>query len=296
MSKTSNRVLAVSKDLSGIRVIVTRPLAQGEPWAKELQQLGARTLLAPLLELQPVTDDQQRQAIKNQIMNFDLYQKAIFVSQNAVNFALSWLDDYWPQLPTGIEYFAVGETTARALQKYGLRVSALTATEAGAMNSETLLREPELQQVAGEKIIIFRGCGGRGYMGEILRERGAHVSYCELYQRHLPESAKAQFAMASDDQSQHEQQNPQVTLVALHSGESLQHYVEVLAQLANDVQASALVENEPVKKLQALPVLVPGARVADLARAAGFDKVIVAENATDKSMTAALGAYISISC
>src|SRR5690606_13169266 len=219
-----------------------------------------------------------------------------FVSQNAVNFALAWLDDYWPQLPTGIEYFAVGETTARALQKYGLRVSALTATETGAMNSETLLREPELQQVAGEKIIIFRGCGGRGYMGEILRERGAHVSYCELYQRHLPESAKAQFAMASDDQSQHEQQNPQVTLVALHSGESLQHYVEVLAQLAKDVQASELVGRETVKKLQALPVLVPGARVADLARAAGFNKVIVAENATDKSMTAALGAYISISC
>src|SRR5690606_2690658 len=147
------------------------------------------TVLAPLLELQPVTDDRQRQSIKNQVINFDLFQKAIFVSQNAVNFALDWLDEYWPQLPVGVEYFAVGETTARALQTHGLRVSALTAAETGAMNSETLLSEPELREVAGEKIIIFRGCGGRGHMGEILRERGAHVSYCELYQRHLPDSA-----------------------------------------------------------------------------------------------------------
>ena len=277
----------MSQDLSAVRVIVTRPLAQAEPWAKDLQQLGASTLLAPLLELQAVADDQRRQAIKNQVMNFDLYQKAIFVSQNAVNFALAWLDDYWPQLPMGIGYFAVGETTARALQKHGLRVSALTATETGAMNSETLLREPELQQVRGEKIIIFRGCGGRGHMGEILRERGAQVSYCELYERHLPQSARTQFAQALDEKNQ----DSQATVVALHSGESLQHYVEVLAQLTNDVQTS-----EHAKKLQVLPLLIPGVRVADLARAAGFNKIIMAENATDKRMTAALAAHIFTSC
>src|SRR5690606_31962632 len=109
-------------------------------------------------------------------------------------------------------------------------VSALTATESGAMNSETLLRAPELQQVAGEKIIIFRGCGGRGYMGEILRERGAQVSYCELYERKLPGTAKAQLMAAFDDP----QQQSLLTSVALHSGESLQYYVDLLAQLAND--------------------------------------------------------------
>jgi uroporphyrinogen-III synthase len=208
-------------------------------------------------------------------MEFDLFQKAIFVSQNAVDFALQWLEDYWPQLPQGIHYYAVGEATARHLQHYGLSVSALTAANHGAMNSESLLQATELQQVTDEKIIIFRGCGGRGHLADVLRTRGARVTYCDLYERKIPLAAAEQLRGAFIDSSVWD-----VTqIIACHSGESLQHFLQVLS----DLDDKALFE-----RVRQLPILVPGERVAQLARDADFDSILVAENATDAAMTAAL--------
>jgi len=250
-----------------------------------LRELGAACVSIPVLALEPVSRPEQVQAIKNVVLDFDLYQKAIFVSRNAVEFAMQWLEGYWPQLPQGIEYFAVGETTAKNLQDYGLRVSALTAASSGAMNSESLLRAPELQQVQDEKIIIFRGCGGRGQMAEVLRARGASVHYCELYERVIPPQAE-QLLCAAFAQSVAEQQ-----VIALHSGESLNHFMQVLARAkVNDINFS---QHENIMRL---PVLVPGERVAQLARDTGFTQIIVAENATDQAMFAALAdAALSLS-
>ena len=269
----------MSGNLSPLRVIITRPLAQAEKWRAQLDAAGIANVVAPLLELRGVSAPDQIRAIKNVVLDFDLYQKAIFVSQNAVDFAMQWLEDYWPQLPMGIEYFAVGDTTARHLQQHGITVSALTATETGAMNSESLLQAVELQEVDGEKIIIFRGCGGRGHMGEILQSRGAAVTYCELYERHLPTQAAdiLREIFATDIAWQYR------NIIALHSGESLQHYQRVLEELEQATYTAEL-----AKRLRFLPLLVPGARVAQLASQAGFGQVHIAENATDASMLSAL--------
>lgn len=265
--------------LGGLHLLVTRPPTQANVWAEQLASLGVVSHAIPVLELVALKSPEQVQAIKNCVLDFDLFQKAIFVSQNAVDFALNWLEDYWPQLPMGIDYFAVGEATARALQARGLKVSALGAAEQGAMNSETLLQAPELQQVAGEKIIIFRGLGGRGLMGEILRERGAQVSYCELYERCLPATAPAALTdfFSSSTVPAHR------LAIATHSGESLQLFLQALNQ-------AAVVDQSRVRQL---PLLVPGERVAALAEAQGFTQVICAENATDKAMTQALINYFS---
>ncbi len=268
--------------LAGWHVLVARPLAQAQPWALSLAALGARPHLVPLLGLAPVTGPEQVQAIKNQMLEFDLFHKAIFVSQNAVDFGLRWLDDYWPQLPSGIQYFGVGAATARRLAAQGLTVSALGVTEDGAMNSESLLQAPELQsqQVAGERIVIFRGCGGRGRLAEVLTSRGARVSYCEVYRRFLPPDAEAalrDFALQTQGESR---------AVAVHSGETLDNLRQLLARpsLAGILSPSEIEE---------LPLLLPGERVAAMARAAGFRRVIPAENATDLAMTQALVRHIN---
>ncbi len=263
--------------LSGLRVLVTRPAQQAEPWCKLLQAEGAEALSVPLLELAPVTEPNQIRAIKNRILDFDLYQKAIFVSQNAVAYGMEWLEDYWPQLPTGIEYFAVGAATARALAAFGVQAT----DAAGAMNSETLLETEELkaERVANQRILIFRGLGGRPHLGEVLSARGAQLDYCELYQRLMPEGAASRLGKASMASAfeAHRQ------VVALHSGESLHNYQKALEQVnfENPGAAEALANSI---------LLVPGERVAQLARELGFNKIIQAENATDTSMLAALKA------
>lgn len=262
-------------------VVITRPEAQAAPWAEQLQAMGFRCARLNLLEISPVVEEDKIRAIKNKILDFDLYQKAIFVSQNAVDYGMDWLEDYWPQLPIGIDYFAVGATTAKKLASYGVKVQDLAVSTSGGMTSEDLLSAEHLQNVDGEKILIFRGCGGRGHLAEELRKRGAWVDYCELYERGLPIAAREQllqliaFTEAADTQ----------IMLSLHSGESLQNLVAVCAQLtpAEQARVRAWMHNNVL--------LVPSLRIVEAAQTAGFKRIICAENATDNAMTAALLDY-----
>ena len=261
------------------RVIITRPEAQARSWAEQLEMQGFHTEHHCLLEIRPLTEPAQERDIQNRVMDFDLYHKAIFVSQNAVHYAMEWLDRYWPQLPLGVEYYAVGATTAQMLRDYGLRVEDLAQTETGSMTSESLLQAPGLQHVAEERIIIFRGLGGRGHMGEVLQARGARVDYCELYERCLPADATAQWqTLLQDEISWSHYEN----VIALHSGESLHYLLVVLEQLHRLPQ-----------QLHNTRLLVPSERIRELAIEKGFRHILVAQNATDAAMTQALMTAVS---
>jgi uroporphyrinogen-III synthase len=260
-------------DLTGFHIVITRPKAQAEPWAARLRDLGANTTVAPLLEIVPVSGAAQIQAIKNCILDFDLYRKAIFVSQNAVEHGFEWIDSYWPQLPIGIDFFAVGETTAKQLHERGAKVTDLAQSQTGAMTSETLLQSPALQQVAGEKVVIFRGLGGRPHVGEVLSARGAQVSYCELYERILPDETAQKFAAILVQAGNNSQSGDKLVLV-LHSGEALENLQKIVRELAVNVHAI----------MTTIYLLVPSQRILELAEAAGFIHVFAAQNATEASM------------
>lgn len=279
------------------RIIITRPYAQAVSWAQQLAELGFSPVRLSLLEIEPFSSPEQvqgspeqtrgsskqLQAIKNQVMNLDLYSKIIFVSQNAVHYGMQWISDYWPQLPVKVDFFAVGATTAKALMDYGIRVQDLAASERGAMTSETLLQAPQLQQVSGEKILIMRGQGGRGHLADCLRARGAQVEYCELYQRRLPEAAWMEWQALLQDGGAWQQQP---TIISVHSGESLEHLLAVIAQLEQ-----AIPQKNSRLLLLDTPLLVPSARIAEVADKAGFTQCIIAANATDTAMTESLLHY-----
>jgi uroporphyrinogen-III synthase len=177
-------------------VIITRPEKQALVWAKKLSLFDVGSKIIPLLEIKKFQDSVEMESvvrpIKNCILNLDLYQKIIFVSQNAVEYGMEWIEAYWPQIPIGVDFFAVGETTANLLREYGVSVQDLAETTQGNMTSESLLSAPGLQEVDGDKILIVRGVGGRGHLTEELRKRGASVEYCEVYKREIPSQAKTQ--------------------------------------------------------------------------------------------------------
>jgi len=260
-------------DLTGLHIVITRPSAQAEPWAARLRELGATASVASLLEIVPVSQTAQIQAIKNCILDLDVYRKAIFVSQNAVEHGFNWIDNYWPQLPTGVKCFAVGETTANLLQDRGATVTDLAQTQTGAMTSETLLQSPALQAVANEKIIIFRGLGGRPHIGQVLSARGAQVDYCELYERVLPAESTQKFA-AVLLQSVNKSPTGNKIVLVLHSGEALANLQTIMRALVVNTRAI----------MATMYLLVPSQRILELAEAAGFINVFAAQNATEASM------------
>lgn len=258
-------------ELQGLHILVTRPVQQAEPWADRLRAMGAKVNVISLLDIVSLQSPEEVQSIKNCVMNLDLYHKAIFVSQNAVEQGFEWIDRYWPQLPVRVNFFAIGEVTAQLLQSYGVTVTDLAQCQLGNMTSEALLQSPSLQKVDGEKIVIFRGQGGRTHLGDSLSARGARVDYCELYARQLPKDAQTKLAA-------HLAAASELQIVVLHSGETLDNFVSLLQQLA--------IDNEP--KARDFYVLVPSERVLQAALAAGFKQVVAAANATEAGMLQAL--------
>lgn len=247
------------------RIIVTRPVHQAQSWSERITRAGYAQCAVPVLEIIPVSEPKQQQAIKNTILRLDDMFALIFVSQNAVELGFKWIDDYWPQLPKGLHYFAVGKTTDRLLQEklnqFG--ESSAPSSEFTQMNSEELLQAPLLRHVENKKIAIFRGVGGRPRMAEELSARGAKVAYLELYERSLPPNARQAMLDAKI--------NAQQDIVPVFSGESLENIQQLLA-------------TAQVLNWQNLPLIVPGERVAQLAGELGFVRVFTALNASEESM------------
>lgn len=251
------------------RIWLTRPKAQAAKTQLAFENLGFKVLSVPALEITPVDTSAAVQAIRQRILDFDRYDMAIFVSQNAVHYGCPWLDQFWPQLPTDCQFFAIGSATREALLDAGLPVvGAMAVSEA--MNSESLLATEQMAQVRDQRILIFRGEGGRTHLGDSLQARGAQVDYCELYRRALPSAAGQAVAQALSEGD---------AWLSVHSGESLQNVVSLL-------QASK--PTSPPDAWFSWPLLVPGQRVGELAAQMGFSQILVAENATDSAMCEAL--------
>ncbi|WP_444945828.1 uroporphyrinogen-III synthase [Microbulbifer sp. VTAC004] len=247
--------------LRGKRILTTRPAHQSGSWCALLQAEGAQVENIPMLGIEPLESDDARQAIKKPILDFDQVEVAIFVSQNAVHYGVNWLEDYWPQLPQGPRYYAIGAATAKALDARGI-----PCEQSGAhMNSEDLLGLPSLQEISGQRILIFRGSGGRTLIGDTLGARGARVDYCELYNRTLPSNSQEQLRKYGVD----------ADAITVHSGETL-------------TNLSFCIEQTSMEQLRQVALICPSARVAGQAKGIGFSVVHTAINASDKAMLEAL--------
>ena len=249
-------------DLAGLRVLLTRPQGQNDSLRDKLVSAGAQVRELPLLEIEPLAETP---ALRQQIMNLDRYQMVVVVSPNAARVALDLIDQYWPQLPLGIDWLTVGKGTAKALQDYG--IAALAPPEGH--DSEALLTLSRLQQVDDEKVLILRGEGGRDLLAKTLRERGAQVEFAELYRRVVPAQSVQRLAEAVRDF------DPQVIL--LFSGSTFEH----LWQLC---QAQGIALNSP-------SLWLPSERVADQVRAQGLERVQPMRSLDDEAIVQALGEW-----
>ncbi len=267
-------------------VVITRPIKQAMLWAEKLQSENIQSQIISLMEIKSFQNDsietESVRLIKNCILDLDLFQKIIFVSQNAVEQGMEWIEAYWPQIPQGVEFFAIGETTANLLRSYGVDVQDLSILTNGDMTSETLLLAEGLQNVVDEKILIVRGVGGRGHLAEGLIKRGALVKYCEVYQRQIPASAKD--TLGNWLGSINQESNNHYLLV-FHSGEALQNFQLLVTDLTKEISIGLH------QLLEKTFVLVPSKRLELEAISAGFKHCIVAANATDEAMTLAVKQY-----
>ncbi|MEH6585086.1 MAG: uroporphyrinogen-III synthase [Halioglobus sp.] len=243
-------------------VLVTRPTGQADAIVRALKEAGFDPVHhQPMLELAALGELAPRQ--RQHILDLDLYQHIIFISANAVRFGLERIDDGWPQLPEGINWYAIGGSTAALLEGRGLR----PISPAEQMNSEGLLALAELKSVAGQRVLIVKGLGGRETLREALSQRGANVDELACYQRSCPSMAPGELAKLLSLKA--------VDVVMISSGEGLHNMLTLLS-------------DKESTKFRDIGLVVPSPRVATLAQQAGFNNVVTAANASDAAMLQAL--------
>ena len=253
--------------LQGIRALVTRPAGQAGPLVAAIRAAGGEASEFPLIEIVPLEarDARAGAAIDATLERLETFDAAIFVSTNAVRALLARLADRERAWPARVQCLAVGRATAQCLREAGIDCASGAAT----MDSEELLAHPALAAIAGRRIVIFKGVGGRELLARRLAERGATVTECALYRRRLP-------ATASREKLHALLEARAINVVLLSSAEALAH----LLGLPGADTAGTIPPD--------LALVAPGERVAAQARDAGFRAVEPAANATDAAMLAAL--------
>jgi uroporphyrinogen-III synthase len=166
--------------LRGVGILVTRPAHQSADLVRLIEQAGGTAIRFPAIEIVPPADPAPLLDLIKRLDDFDL---AIFISRNAVEHTFGWLRAERRAWPAGLRIACVGPASAQALAGAGVRE--VVAPPSG-FDSESLLTLPDMQDVAGKRVIIFRGDGGRELLATTLKQRGALVTYAECYRRVRP--------------------------------------------------------------------------------------------------------------
>jgi len=251
--------------LEGRGVLVTRPREHAQGLAALIESGGGSALVFPAIEIEDLPDLRPILALIDRLDDFDL---AIFISPSAVHKALNLVRSRrgarpWPPR---LRVAAVGRGSRRELERQG--IGGVVAPQAHA-DSESLLALPELTDVGGRRIVIFRGDGGRELLGDTLAARGAAVEYAECYRRARPRADSAPLLATWARGG--------VDAVTVSSAQGLANLFDMLGKLGQ-------------QWLRTTPLFVPHPRVAEAAARLGVGKVIVG-GPSDAEVLEALVAY-----
>ena len=243
--------------LTSIRALVTRPTEQAESLALAIREHEGYAGILPMLAIEPLAETQ---AMRDTILSLDLYDKVIVTSHHAARYGLDRLENYWPQLPLHLEWFAIGKKTAHTLNTFDVSPQ----SPEHSANSEGLLALDSLSEVDGQRILIIKGEGGLTLLEDTLTELGASVSTLAVYRRQRPEYPEHTLA--------NQLKNEAINTVLCASGETFSNFM-------------ALAGATP---LSAYDLVVPSERVAELAYNTPFRQVIIARGAGNDAMLSAL--------
>ncbi len=246
--------------LHGIGVLVTRPRHQAASLCRLLEAQGALTVRFSSVEIEPLGRHRELAA---RIGELDRFGLIIFSSTNAVRYGAALLDQR-----RNLTLAAIGPATTRALNQAGYRVG-VNSTEGA--DSESLLKHPRLNAVAGERVLLVKGAQGRELLERELATRGAQVTVAEVYRRECARPSAAELD----------------ALEARFAARELHAATATSVEIAGNLLALATPALR--RAFDSVHWVVPSPRVADSLREGGVKgPALLARSAEDQDLVSAL--------
>lgn len=245
------------------RILVTRPKHQADHLCKLISFNGGEAIAFPTIDIQPINESDESLVKSNAFSEYDFI---IFISRNAVEIAF---DRYLSlaRLPAHIKIFAIGAGTADVLLARNIKNVIHAGVQA---DSKAFLNLSQMQKrrLKDKKVLIIRGIGGRQYLADNLKSRGASVDYAEVYKRCLPEQ--------DVNNIYQEWQNTKLDAIVITSNEGLNNLV-------------SLVSENDHSRLFNTPLVLMSIRNDNLAKELGFvSNTSIAINKSDEGLLLAI--------
>lgn len=258
--------------LTNKHIMVTRPAHQANQLIALLEQAGAKIHCQPLIEIIAINEPVAAIECIKTLPQTDI---ALFISQNAVTHGMNLIAQHGG-LPSTVKLATVGLGSATLLEERANR--AVDIMPLDNYNSEGLLAHPALQNVTNQRIVIFRGLGGRNLLAETLRERGAKVDYAEVYQRHCPEIDLQQLETLW--------QTHPIDIICITSGEGIENLVTNISKKTAPKQLRADILDTQL--------VIVNQRLEPLVQKYGFTRIpIITDNVSDTAIVDAIIKNIS---
>ena len=247
-----------------MRVLVTRPALQASAWVAQLAARGVDAVALPLIDIAPALD---LEAVRAAWAGLARQRLVMFVSPNAADrfFAERPAAARWP--PDTLAG-SPGPGTTRALLALGVPPARIVAPAADAaqFDSEALWEQLEHLDWVGAAVLLVRGDGGREWLADTLRERGAQVEALATYRRVVPELSTPERSLLADAC-----QRPAAHLWLFSSSQAVAH-------LDRLTRADA---RQAARRWAGAHALATHPRIAERARRLGFDHVLESRPTVD---------------
>lgn len=279
MSSTLNHAQLISNSQSNNEsslaqvVINTRPVERAAALTDHLQAAGLTVVEIPMLTLQSRLTTEQDMTLMRQWLAGD-YKALVIVSPTAAASGLAvWQaleherqaqnndndndderkDIEIKALQAPSYLIAVGEATASVLNNAKIEASNYQVLQPHIANNEGMLAMPEIERLqAGDKLLVWRGLGGRRLLVDTLLARGVHIDSIAWYERIMPVDAMAQYEqwlqgfLARNGMQDTSASQPK-PIVVVSSGTAFEHWESVVRAVAEKA-----LEQETVREIPAI--------------------------------------------
>ncbi|WP_372860452.1 uroporphyrinogen-III synthase [Psychrobacter sp.] len=299
MSSTLNHAQLIANSQSNNEssrkqvVINTRPVERAAALTDHLQAAGLTVVEIPMLTLQPRPTIEQDMTLMRQWLAGD-YKALVIVSPTAAASGLAvWqaLEDERQaqnhdddnnnerkdiainalQAPSYL--IAVGEATASVLNNAKIEASNYQVLQPHIANNEGMLAMPEIERLqAGDKLLVWRGLGGRRLLVDTLLARGVHIDSIAWYERIMPVDAMTQYEqwlqgfLARNGMQDTSASQPK-PIVVVSSGTAFEHWESIVRAVAEKALNQETARENPAilpYELSDFSYVVLGERLADM--------------------------------
>ncbi len=241
--------------LGGFGVLVTRPEHQADELSTAIEVAGGEAIRFPVINIEPYDSVD----VNRCVATLPAADITIFISTNAVIYGMPYANG------DNTVIAAIGPATRSAIESADRQVDIFPAQ---GFDSEHLLAEAGLQDVAGKNVRIIRGDDGRELLADTLRERGATVDYLAVYRR-LARVYSSNLLTGLE----HRWRDGQVNCVVAMSVDSLDKLLEILPAGCRELLAETPLVTPSARVLQTASDRIPESKV-ELAESPNTDDMV----------------------